>query len=87
FNDKVQHLRIFRTDDGQYYLWKISFPSLNKLLAYYHTNSVSQSVSDLRLTEPLVSDAKPEPMSSAGAPTNVVATPQAAGSADGKSLR
>lgn len=41
--DKVQHFKIFKDDDKKYHLWIRKFPSLNQLVEYHKTNSVSKT--------------------------------------------
>ncbi|XP_068672974.1 growth factor receptor-bound protein 2-like [Montipora capricornis] len=41
--DMVQHFKIFKDDDRRYYLWLRKFPSLNQLVEYHKTNSVSKT--------------------------------------------
>lgn len=40
--DDVQHFKVMRDNKGHYYLWTEKFPSLNKLVAYYKTTSISR---------------------------------------------
>ena len=40
--DNVQHFKIFK-DERKYYLWIRKFPSLNQLVEYHKTNSVSKT--------------------------------------------
>ena len=39
----MQHFKIFKDDDRKYYLWIRKFPSLNELVEYHKTNSVSKT--------------------------------------------
>lgn len=39
----VQHFKIFKDDDRKYYLWIRKFPSLNQLVEYHRTNSISKT--------------------------------------------
>lgn len=41
--DKVQHFKIFKDEEKKYYLWIRKFPSLNQLVEYHKTNSVSKT--------------------------------------------
>lgn len=41
--DNVQHFKIFKDNDRKYYLWIRRFPSLNQLVEYHKTNSVSKT--------------------------------------------
>ncbi|KAM7428012.1 Growth factorreceptor-bound protein 2 [Porites harrisoni] len=41
--DKVQHFKIFKDEEKKYYLWIRKFPSLNQLVDYHKTNSVSKT--------------------------------------------
>ncbi|KAL4678439.1 hypothetical protein H8957_008056 [Semnopithecus entellus] len=40
--DDVQHFKVMRDNKGNYFLWTEKFPSLNKLVDYYRTNSISR---------------------------------------------
>ncbi|KAM5289215.1 GRB2-related adapter protein 2 [Ctenodactylus gundi] len=40
--DDVQHFKVMRDNKGNYFLWTEKFPSLNKLVDYYRTNSISK---------------------------------------------
>lgn len=40
--DDVQHFKVMRDNKGHYFLWTEKFPSLNKLVAYYKTTSISR---------------------------------------------
>ncbi|XP_054866152.1 GRB2-related adapter protein 2b isoform X2 [Amphiprion ocellaris] len=37
----VQHFKVLQDSRGQYYLWSEKFPSLNQLVEYYKSNSIS----------------------------------------------
>lgn len=39
----MQHFRILRGTDNKYFLWTTRFSSLNKLVEYYRTESVSRT--------------------------------------------
>lgn len=39
----VQHFKILRDDAGKYFLWVVKFNSLNELINYHRTSSVSRS--------------------------------------------
>ena len=39
----VQHFKIFKDDERKYYLWIRKFPSLNQLVEYHKTNSISKT--------------------------------------------
>lgn len=39
----VQHFKILRDDAGKYFLWVVKFSSLNELINYHKTSSVSRS--------------------------------------------
>ena len=41
--DKVQHFKIFKDEQRKYYLWIKKFPSLNQLVEYHKTSSVSKT--------------------------------------------
>lgn len=38
----VQHFKVMRDTKGSYFLWTEKFPSLNKLVEYYRTFSISR---------------------------------------------
>ncbi|MBN3323451.1 GRAP2 protein, partial [Atractosteus spatula] len=38
----VQHFKVMKDGKGSYFLWSEKFPSLNKLVEYYKTNSISK---------------------------------------------
>lgn len=40
--DDVQHFKVMRDNKGNYFLWTEKFPSLNKLVDYYRTASISR---------------------------------------------
>ncbi|XP_064316385.1 GRB2-related adapter protein 2 isoform X2 [Phalacrocorax carbo] len=40
--DDVQHFKVMRDSKGNYYLWTEKFHSLNKLVDYYKTTSISR---------------------------------------------
>lgn len=40
--DDVQHFKVMRDSKGSYYLWTEKFYSLNKLVDYYKTASISR---------------------------------------------
>lgn len=42
FADGVQHFKVMR-DAGKYYLWQVKFDSLNQLVTYHRTSSVSRT--------------------------------------------
>ncbi|MEQ2219605.1 GRB2- adapter protein 2 [Xenoophorus captivus] len=39
----VQHFKVMRDSKGQYFLWSEKFTSLNKLVEFYKTNSISKT--------------------------------------------
>merc|ERR1712138_224983 len=39
----VQHFKVLRDDTGKYFLWVVKFNSLNELIEYHRTSSVSRS--------------------------------------------
>ncbi|XP_029920685.1 growth factor receptor-bound protein 2a [Myripristis murdjan] len=41
--NEVQHFRILRDGSGKYFLWVVKFNSLNQLVEYHRTSSVSRS--------------------------------------------
>uniref|UniRef100_A0A8C8RCR8 GRB2 related adaptor protein 2 n=1 Tax=Pelusios castaneus TaxID=367368 RepID=A0A8C8RCR8_9SAUR len=41
-SNDVQHFRVMRDTKGNYYLWTEKFQSLNKLVEYYKTSSISR---------------------------------------------
>ncbi|XP_077195549.1 GRB2-related adapter protein 2 isoform X2 [Paroedura picta] len=40
--DDVQHFKVIKDTKGNYFLWSEKFPSLNKLVEYYKTSSISK---------------------------------------------
>jgi len=42
FADQVQHFKVLR-EGGKYYLWQVKFDSLNELVKYHRTASVSRT--------------------------------------------
>ncbi|XP_073738851.1 GRB2-related adapter protein 2 isoform X2 [Callorhinus ursinus] len=40
--DDVQHFKVMRDNKGNYFLWTEKFPSLNRLVDYYRTTSISK---------------------------------------------
>jgi len=43
FGDQVQHFKVLRDGAGKYFLWVVKFDSLNDLVKYHRTASVSRS--------------------------------------------
>jgi SH2 domain len=43
FADQVQHFKVLRDGSGKYFLWVVKFDSLNELVKYHRTASVSRS--------------------------------------------
>ncbi|KAJ7340189.1 Growth factor receptor-bound protein 2 [Desmophyllum pertusum] len=43
FGDGVQHSKVLRDGSGKYFLWVVKFNSLNELVEYHRTSSVSRS--------------------------------------------
>uniref|UniRef100_H2Z374 Growth factor receptor-bound protein 2 n=1 Tax=Ciona savignyi TaxID=51511 RepID=H2Z374_CIOSA len=43
FNNAVQHFKVLRDGAGKYFLWVVKFNSLNQLVDYHRTSSVSRS--------------------------------------------
>ncbi|CAI5455667.1 unnamed protein product [Caenorhabditis angaria] len=43
FQDTVQHFKVLRDQGGKYYLWVVKFKSLNELVQYHRTASVSRT--------------------------------------------
>ncbi|XP_037544614.1 GRB2-related adapter protein 2a [Nematolebias whitei] len=39
----VQHFKVMRDNKGQYFLWSEKFTSINKMVEYYKTNSISRT--------------------------------------------
>ncbi len=39
----MQHFRIIRDGEGKYFLWVVKFDSLNDLVKYHRTSSVSRT--------------------------------------------
>ncbi|XKL67236.1 hypothetical protein PGB90_010656 [Kerria lacca] len=57
-SDGVQHFKVLRDAQGKFFLWVVKFNSLNELVEYHRTASVSRSqevrLRDLHLNENLV---------------------------------
>ncbi|PAV81341.1 hypothetical protein WR25_09326 [Diploscapter pachys] len=43
FQDTVQHFKVLRDTNGKYFLWTVKFNSLNELVQYHRTASVSRT--------------------------------------------
>lgn len=43
YQDGVQHFKVLRDGAGKYFLWVAKFNSLNELVDYHRTSSVSRS--------------------------------------------
>jgi len=43
FGDNVQHYKVLRDGEGKYFLWVMKFPSLNTLIEYHKTQSISKT--------------------------------------------
>ncbi|KAM8962279.1 GRB2-related adapter protein isoform 2-T2 [Pelodytes ibericus] len=43
YGHHVQHFKVLRESSGSYYLWETKFYSLNELVDYYRTSSISKS--------------------------------------------
>ena len=43
FGTGVQHFKVLRDGAGKYFLWVVKFNSLNQLVEYHRTSSVSRS--------------------------------------------
>ena len=43
FNSAVQHFKVLRDNEGKYFLWVVKFNSLNELVEYHRTSSVSRT--------------------------------------------
>lgn len=54
-SDGVQHFKVLRDNQGKFFLWVVKFNSLNELVEYHRTASVSRS-QDVRLTDMLVTE-------------------------------
>lgn len=48
--DGVQHFKVLRDAQGKFFLWVVKFNSLNELVEYHHSASVSRSA-DIKLKE------------------------------------
>lgn len=49
-SDGVQHFKVLRDAQGKFFLWVVKFNSLNELVEYHRTASVSRS-QDVRLRD------------------------------------
>ena len=43
WGEGVQHFKILRDNNGKYFLWVVKFNSINELVEYHRTSSVSRS--------------------------------------------
>ena len=43
FQSTVQHYKILRNNEGNYQLWVVQFSSINELIEYHRSNSVSRT--------------------------------------------
>lgn len=43
FKDSIQHFKVLRDGQGKYYLWCVKFNSVNEIIDYHRTNSVSRT--------------------------------------------
>lgn len=43
FNSAVQHFKVLRDGEGKYFLWVVKFNSLNELIEYHRSSSVSRT--------------------------------------------
>jgi growth factor receptor-binding protein 2 len=43
FQNDIQHFKVLRDNAGAYFLWVMKFPSLNELINYHRTSSVSRN--------------------------------------------
>ena len=43
FEESVQHFKVLRDGAGKYFLWVVKFSSLNQLVDYHRTSSVSRT--------------------------------------------
>lgn len=43
FGNDVQHFKVLRDGAGKYFLWVVKFNSLNELVDYHRTTSVSRN--------------------------------------------
>ena len=43
FGGSVQHFKVLRDGAGKYFLWVVKFNSLNQLVDYHRTSSVSRT--------------------------------------------
>ncbi|PIO73534.1 SH3 domain protein [Teladorsagia circumcincta] len=43
FEDTIQHFKVLRDNNGKYFLWSVKFKSLNELVRYHRTASVSRT--------------------------------------------
>ena len=43
YNNAIQHFKVLRDGAGKYFLWVVKFNSLNELVDYHRTSSVSRT--------------------------------------------
>nr|XP_002125384.4 growth factor receptor-bound protein 2-like [Ciona intestinalis] len=53
-NSGVQHFKVLRDGAGKYFIWLVKFKSLNQLVDYHRTSSVSRS-EQILLRHPIIS--------------------------------
>lgn len=71
FDNTVEHYRVLRDSTGKYFLWVVKFNSLNELIEYHKTHSISRTLNILLREVPgAIAAARPQPSPAAAAPTN-----------------
>lgn len=56
-SDGVQHFKVLRDAQGKFFLWVVKFNSLNELVEYHRTASVSRS-QDVKLRDMVPEEVK-----------------------------
>lgn len=56
-SDGVQHFKVLRDAQGKFFLWVVKFNSLNELVEYHRTASVSRS-QDVKLRDMIPEEVK-----------------------------
>jgi growth factor receptor-binding protein 2 len=60
-SDGVQHFKVLRDAQGKFFLWVVKFNSLNELVEYHRTSSVSRS-QDVKLRDMIAEEVRFVPL-------------------------
>jgi len=75
FDNTVEHYRVLRDSTGKYFLWVVKFNSLNELIEYHKTHSISRTLTIL-LREVTFPATRPAPSPAATNPARAASTTQ-----------